>query len=250
MQAFRSLLETLRELSFWGVELNMGDPRSFDPEKVRNFLTGEFGLELSMFATGLTAKQANLSLSHPSESVRRQSVEKCREIIDWVAGSAAGVIVGFLKGGVAQDVEEARKRFARSLAEIIPRAEERSVAVLIEATNRYESSVANTVEEAAGFVRDYSPRCAQILPDTFHMNIEEADMFESLRGHHDRFTSLHLSDNNRLFPGFGAIDFERIIRFLKEIDYRGRLAIEGNVRKDMKGDLSASATLLVPLLEA
>ena len=110
--------------------------------------------------------------------------------------------------------------------------------------------MANTVEEAAGFLRDYSARCAQILPDTFHMNIEEADMFESLRRHRDRFTSLHLSDNNRLFPGFGAIDFERIIRFLKEIDYRGRLAIEGNVRKDIECDLRTSATLLAPLLEA
>jgi sugar phosphate isomerase/epimerase len=248
-RAFRSVLETLRELSFWGVELNMGDPRSFDPQEVRNFLKGEFGLELSMFATGLTAQQAGLSLSHESESIRRESVEKCREIIDWVAGCKAGVIVGFLKGGVAQDREEARKRFSRSLAGIIPWAEERSVVVLMEATNRYESSVANTLEEAAGFLREYSVRCAQILPDTFHMNIEETDIFESLRAHRERITSLHLSDNNRFFPGLGAIDFTRIIRFLKEIDYSGRLAIEGNVRKDIEGDLRASAALLVPLLE-
>jgi sugar phosphate isomerase/epimerase len=248
--AFQSLLETLRELSFWGVELNMSDPRSFEPEAVRSFLKGKFDLELSMLATGLTAKQAGLSLSHPSESVRQQSVEKCRQIVDWVAGSEAGVIVGFLKGGVAQDGEEARKRFARSLAEILPRAEERSVAVLIEATNRYESSVANTLEEAAGFLRDYSTRYAQILPDTFHMNIEEADMLESLRRHRDRFSSFHLSDNNRLFPGFGAIDFTRIIRLLRDIDYRGRLAIEGNVKKDVESDLRASITRLAPLLEA
>jgi sugar phosphate isomerase/epimerase len=249
-EAFRSVLETLRELSFFGVELNMSDPRSFEPEAVRSFLKGKFDLELSMLATGLTAKQAGLSLSHPSESVRRQSVEKCRQIIDWVAGSEAGVIVGFLKGGVAQDGEEARKRFARSLVEILPRAEERSVAVLIEATNRYESSVANTLEEAAGFLRDYSTRYAQILPDTFHMNIEEADMLESLRRYRDRFSSFHLSDNNRLFPGFGAIDFTRIIRLLRDIDYRGRLAIEGNVKKDVESDLRASITRLALLLEA
>lgn len=247
-RSFRSVLETLRELSFWGVELNMSDPRSFEPKAVLDFLR-EFDLKLSMFATGLTAKQAGLSLSHPTESVRRESVERCRQILDWVAGSEAGVIVGFLKGGVAQDGEEARKRFARSLAEIIPRAEERSVTLLVEATNRYESSVANTLEETAGFLRDYSARYAQILPDTFHMNIEETDMFESMRSHRYRFNSLHLSDNNRLFPGFGAIDFGNVIRFLKEIDYRGRLAIEGNVRKDIESDLRASITRLAPLLE-
>jgi D-psicose/D-tagatose/L-ribulose 3-epimerase len=245
---FRSLLGSLRTLGFSGVELNMSDPRQLKAVDVRDFL-GSFDLELSMLATGLTAKHLELSLSHPDDSVRRRSIEMCREMIDWVAGSTAGIIVGFLKGGIARDAEEARKRFSQSLAQIIPYAEPRSVGVLIEATNRYESSVANTIEETAHLLREYGTGSAQILPDTFHMNIEEADMFGSLRMHHHRFRSIHLSDNNRCFPGLGAIDFGGIIGFLKQIDYRGRLAIEGNVTHDVEAELRSSLTYLAPLLE-
>jgi sugar phosphate isomerase/epimerase len=247
--AFRAVLETLRELSFWGIELNMSDPARFDFAEVRAFL-GEYDLELAMLATGLTAKSGGFSLSHATEEVRERSVAKCRQMIDWVAGSKAGIIIGFLKGGVAPDGAEARKRFARSLAEIVPHAEKRSVALLVEATNRYESSVANSIDDSVALVHDYGAACAQVLPDTFHMNIEEADMFDSLRRHRGRFSSFHLSDNNRFFPGLGAMDFGRIIRFLEEIDYQGRLAIEGNVRKDVGVDLRASMARLGPLLEA
>lgn len=246
--AFRSLLSTLRELGFWGVELNMSDPDSFQPATVQAFL-GEFDLELSMLASGLTAKRLGLSLSHDSESIRRRSVEKCREMIDWVCGSGAGIILGFLKGGVAPDARGARERFAQSLAEILRRAKEKSVAILVEATNRYESSVANTLADAALLLEGDDPRCAQMLPDTFHMNIEEVDMCGSLRAHTSRYTSVHLSDNNRFFPGFGAIDFARVIGCLEGLGYKGRLAIEGNVHGDVESDLRSSVARLAPHLK-
>lgn len=252
--AFSSLLATLQDLGFWGVELNMSDPDRFEPGAVCRFLR-RFDLELSMLATGVTAKGLQLSLSHADEDMRKRSVEKCRQMIEWaastqgVASTKTGVILGFMKGGVAPDAVEARARFARSLSEIIPHAERRSVAVLVEATNRYESSIANSLEDTARLLDGFGPGSAQMLPDTFHMNIEEADMRESLRAHLDRFTSLHLSDNNRFFPGFGAIDFGGLLEFLKRIGYQGRLAIEGNVRGSVESDLRASTARLRPFLE-
>jgi sugar phosphate isomerase/epimerase len=177
-------------------------------------------------------------------------------MIDWAAstpgaaGTRTGVILGFLKGGVAPDAAQARERFAASLRQIIPHAEQMSVAVLVEATNRYESSVANSLADTEQLLSGFGSGSAQMLPDTFHMNIEESDMLESLRAHRDRFSSLHLSDNNRFFPGFGAIDFGRLIGFLKSIGYQGRLAIEGNVRDSVESDLRASVELLTPFLEA
>lgn len=244
-----ALLETLRELGFWGVELNIADISEVTRDAVRRFLD-RFDLRLSMLASGLMAKRQGLSLSHPDEEVRSRSAVRCREMIDWVAGSEAGVIVGFLKGGPAADAEAARRSFSRSLAEIMPHAAARSVPVLIEATNRYESAIANTLDQAAGFLDGYPAACAQILPDTFHMNIEEPDMFGALRAHWDRVSSIHLSDNNRFFPGFGAIDFGRITAFLEAEGYSGRLAIEGNVFTDTRSDIRASMRRLAPLLDA
>jgi sugar phosphate isomerase/epimerase len=253
---FASRCGLLRTLGFWGVELNMADPALVDPAALRSFLA-ERGLALSMLATGMTAKRMQLSLSHPDDETRARSVATCRQMIDWAAEASAGadpksrtgIIIGFLKGGVAPDPEAARGRFRRSIAEIIPYAQKRSVAVLVEATNRYESSIANSLADACALLEGLDADAAQVLPDTFHMNIEEADMEEALRGARDRFTSVHLSDNNRLFPGLGAIDFVELFGFLEGLGFMGRLAVEGNARKDVETDLRVAAELLGPLLE-
>jgi sugar phosphate isomerase/epimerase len=245
---FGSLLELLHELGFWGVELNFRNPGDIAFDAVRRFLK-RFGLEFSMLATGLTARERGLSLSDANEAARRRSVEKFREMLDWIGSPGTGVIIGFLKGGPSSEPERARQQFALSLEEIVPAARARGIPILVEATNRYETSIANTVAEAAGCLSPYASDCAQVLPDTFHMNIEEVDMLETLRAHRDRFTLLHLSDNNRRFPGFGAIDFSRIIAGLGGFGYKGRLAIEGNARGDLRTDLKATISHLAPLLE-
>ena len=246
---FGALLTLLQQLGFWGLELNMSDPRIFDFEAVRGFL-GRFNLELSMLATGVTARRFGLSLSDPDESIRLRSVAKCREMIEWVRHPDTGVIIGRLKGGLSPDAAAARRQFARSLAEILPFAEARRVRVLIEATNRRETAVANTVDEAAALIDAREFRCAGVLPDTYHMNLEETDMLATLRRHAPRISSLHLSDDNRCYPGLGTIDFPKLLSLLQETGYTGRVAIEGNPREDVKADLQASADYLAPLLAA
>src|ERR1019366_1425138 len=123
-------------------------------------------------ATGLTAQRLGLSLSHSDEGARKRAVEKCREMVNWVGSPKTGVILGLIKGGPSLEIENARRQFALSLAEIVPAARARKVTILVEATNRYETAVANTVADAAELVGNHRAECAQALPDTFHMNIE------------------------------------------------------------------------------
>jgi sugar phosphate isomerase/epimerase len=236
----------LRELGFWGVELNLSDTQGHDFGTIRQYL-GRFGLEFSMLATGLTARRLELSLSHPDEAERRRAVSKCREMIEWTGSPETGVILGLIKGGPSADNALARRQFAASLAEIVPVARARKVRILVEATNRYETPIANTVADAAGLAAMHGAECVQVLPDTFHMNIEEADPFGALLENRASFSSLHLSDNNRRFPGLGAIDFGKFAACLAEIGYRGRIAIEGNTRGDVGADLRATAKFLAPL---
>jgi sugar phosphate isomerase/epimerase len=62
------------------------------------------------------------------------------------------------------------------------------------------------------------------------------------------FTSVHLSDNNRLFPGRGAMDFGGVIGTLRRIDWQGYLAIEGNVTGALAEDTMAAVDALAPYL--
>jgi D-psicose/D-tagatose/L-ribulose 3-epimerase len=66
-----------------------------------------------------------------------------------------------------------------------------------------------------------------ITIDTFHANIEEKNLAESLRPLAKRLKHIHASENDRGLLGSGHVDFPAIVNVLKEIDYNGYLMIEG-----------------------
>lgn len=245
---FRRSMRTLQALGFTGVELNMTHPDRFDRDDVVSFLQ-DFDLKLTMFASGLTAKTYGLSLSSADHAMRQQAFDTCRAIIDFVAGTGAGIIFGFFKGGPVLDAPEASARFRDSISQLVPQAQEKQVKLLVEATNRYESAVANSLEEAVDLIRDLRNPYVRILPDTFHMNIEEADTFAALTHYAEYYDSVHISDNNRYFPGFGAIRFQEVIDHLKAQGFTGGLAIEGNIRNNFVDDATRSMAYLAPLLQ-
>ncbi|HUX21739.1 MAG TPA: sugar phosphate isomerase/epimerase family protein, partial [Spirochaetia bacterium] len=266
-ESFRRTAEGLKRLGIWGMELNIKDldhTSTRDIGAIRSYLAG-FGLELSMFASGLTAKTLGLSLSVVDEAERERAVAGARAMIRWVAGTRGqvesrfetpiGIIVGFLKGGVSPKPDAARRSLVESLKQLVPDASELGVPLIIEATNRYESSVVNSIGEGISIIDEVTskgegrPGALQVLPDTFHMNIEEADMVESMRVGFEYYTSFHLSDNNRFFPGYGAIDFRKVVATLDTLGYQGRLAIEGNLRRDLVSDLSDAVEYLSPFVE-
>ncbi len=246
-KSFCNQMEVLQRYGFSGVELNMTKPLAVDLAQLTQFLS-RFDLKLTQFASGLTAKTLGLSLSSADEAVRRNSVDFCRSIFQWLTGSEAGVIIGFLKGPAVTDITLAATQFSRSLKELAPEAERAGVSVLIEATNRYESAIANSLEGTAELLQNSGGATMRLLPDTFHMNIEEADANAALTRYKSLYQSVHISDNNRFYPGHGAIDFGRVVHHLKGIGYAGGLAIEGNLKHGFEKDLEITMRYLSPIL--
>ena len=246
---FKEQLALLQEFGFSGVELNIADPDTVDREDIVEFLQG-YGLSMTMFASGLSAKTFGLSLSHEDREIRIKTVEKSREFIDFAQSMDVGIIVGFLQGGPSPDIDVSRERFRETLAEIAPYAQEKKVPFIIETVNRYISSVTNTLENTYRLIEEYKGTYIRILPDTFHMNIEEADMYEALKRYAPYYDSIHYSDNNRLSPGLGVIDFEKLTRFLVDIDYKGGIAIEAEIKESFAEDLKASMAYLAPILQS
>ena len=230
-----------------GVELNITDMDKTDPAKLKQYLS-EFGLKMTMFASGAQAKKHNLSLSSEDQGVRKAAVEKCREIIAYASQIGSGVIFGFMKGTAGFDKTKANACFKESIAALAPDALKYKVCLLTEATNHYEATIANTVAEAVDLIKDLNNPYLKVLPDTYHMNIEERSSWGTLVKYKDYYNNFHISDNNRFFPGLGALDFAAVVRFLKEIGYEGPVAIEGNIKYDFARDLEISVGALKPAL--
>jgi sugar phosphate isomerase/epimerase len=238
-------LSLISERKLVGVEVNFSDPEKLNFNELRRFLE-DFDLRMTFFASGLTAKIFGLSLSAVEEDIRIRSVDMMKNIIEGLSGgdSGKGIIVGFFKGGPGTGPEKRNQSFRQSMEELIPFAEQAGVTICVEATNRYESCVGNTLNGTRKLLDGLFNGALEILPDTFHMNIEENDMAAALEGNKDFYHSIHLSDNNRYLPGFGAINFEEILRHLKKTGYKGGMALEGNIRNDFASDLIEATTYL------
>lgn len=240
---FARTLAELGRAGYDGVELNISDFHAEDPHRLASFLGG-FGLTFSQFATGLAARSQGLSLASIDEDRRRRSVSWTREALAFSAAIGAGVIAGFLKGGMEETSDAHRKALCRSLAELAPEAARLRTPLLVEAINRGESPLGHSVQEVRGLIGAKAGPFVQVLPDTWHMSIEEPPVEVSLAPHIGSFSSVHLSDDNRFFPGFGRLDFGKILAALESGGYRGKFAVEGNVRENFAEEAARTADYL------
>jgi sugar phosphate isomerase/epimerase len=66
----------------------------------------------------------------------------------------------------------------------------------------------------------------KLMPDVFHMNIEDKTIGGELAKYIDYVAYIHLADSNRLAPGQRHTDFEDIFARLKEASYDGWVSVE------------------------
>ena len=93
--------------------------------------------------------------------------------------------------------------------------------VALEPINRYETTLINGIGQGLELVEAVGAANLGLLADTFHMNIEEPSIEDSIRQAGDRIFHFHVADSNRWHPGAGHLDFASILRALFGTGYAG-----------------------------
>ncbi len=96
----------------------------------------------------------------------------------------------------------------------------------LEPLNRYETSLLNTCEQVLDLIADVDEPNLFVHLDTFHMNIEEADIYAAISLARGRLLYVQLAESDRGVPGEGHVPWEAVFEGLRDIDYRGPLAFE------------------------
>jgi D-psicose/D-tagatose/L-ribulose 3-epimerase len=65
-----------------------------------------------------------------------------------------------------------------------------------------------------------------MMYDTFHANIEEKNIAQTIAGIADVVIHVHVSENDRGTPGTGHVPWEETYRALRKIGYDGWVVIE------------------------
>jgi sugar phosphate isomerase/epimerase len=122
--------------------------------------------------------------------------------------------------------EQDEELFVEGLRPLAERAERAGARIFIEPLNRYQNDVCVTIADAARFRDAIDSPAVLVAGDTFHMNIEEADMAASLAEAGERLGYVQMADSQRFEPGAGHIDFSSIFSALAGMGYAGDIGIE------------------------
>jgi sugar phosphate isomerase/epimerase len=224
----REVLSQAARLGYDGVELHLLRADQVDPVDTQKRMN-EHGLTLVTIGTGMAAKVEGLTFADPNPEVRRQAVLRVKEHIPLAAALGSGITIASVMGRLGDDsLQRPRRRAAAlsCLAECCNAAASAGITIFLEALNRYESDYLNKLEDTLSVITELETHNLKLLADTFHMNIEEADLSASLHRAGPHLGLVHFVDSNREAPGHGHLDMVRVMKTLKEINYQGFLSFE------------------------
>ncbi len=218
---------TIRRLAKYGyqsIEIS-GEPEIFDTKEVGRLLK-ENGLKCW---GSVSLMFAGRDLIHADEAVRATSIQYIKDCITMVKeleGYEMTIVPSQVGKVTPMDTPEQEWAWAvAGLQEIYPHAEAAGVRMALEPLNRFETNFLNRADQAMLLAEAVGPNCGVCI-DTFHLNIEEADMYAAIRNSAARLVDFHVADNNRMACGMGALDWPKIIGTLKEIGYDGAVTVE------------------------
>lgn len=202
-----------------------GDPQAYDTKEVRKLLK-EYKVSCWGSVT-LMLEDRNLLAADGGQ--RAKSVQYVKDVVKMVK-ELEGRMVSVVPGTVGKTVPDGRPeeewRWAvESMKEVNAYAESSGILIGIEPINRFETYFINRGDQALALAKEVGPNCGVCL-DTFHMNMEETNMFDTIRRAQGRLVGFHVADNNRMAPGMGTLNWPKIISTLQETGYNEVLSVE------------------------
>ncbi|PSL19373.1 sugar phosphate isomerase/epimerase family protein [Shimia abyssi] len=224
---FEALLRDIRDTGFDGVEIPVFEGVENDYKDLANLLD-DIGLE----RTAVTAiGDPAMNLISPQRSERQAGVDYMKWALDNTAALGATQVSGPLHStlGHFTGTGPTATEFAYSIEcqrEIGDHAASLGITVGLEALNRFECYLVNTMDALCAHLDEINhPRiCA--MYDTFHANIEEADPIGALVRNAVHVSHIHISENDRGVPGRGNIPWDETFAAIRDIGYDGWLTIE------------------------
>jgi D-psicose/D-tagatose/L-ribulose 3-epimerase len=230
---FFGITERLKAMGYDGIECFMEER---DTAVYKRF--GDHLRAIGLEATCVLGVGPDENPISGSKSVREKAIVRLKQAIDCAHAIDSKIICGPFHSAFA-DFSNRRppedQEFGWS-AEVLRAAGEYAaqakIVLTIEALNRFECYLCNTMEQLTGLVKQVSHPNVQAMFDTHHANIEEKKLSEAIRLVAPVLGHVHISENDRGTPGDGHIPWDETFSTLAAIGYKGWLTIEAFTRND------------------
>lgn len=231
-----ALLKDIKATGYDGVEIPVFAGTPDDYKRLGDMLD-RIGLQ----RTAVTAMgDPSMNLISSDASTRRKGIDYMKWAIDCSQALGAKNLSGPLHStlglfsGTGPTAAE-KKRSVSSQRAIGDHAGKRGVTIGLEALNRFECYLFNTMADLCEHIEVVDRPHIKAMYDTFHANIEEADPIGAYKKHVSSIAHIHISENDRGVPGRGNIPWAETFSAIRRSGYDGWLTIEafGRGLKDL-----------------
>ena len=228
----KSIIEKLKTIGYDGVEFLVGSPNESAYKSLGNY-TRSIGLEATtVFVVG---KEEN-PVSEIA-ATRAKALDRIKWAIDRAHDLNAKLLCGpfhsahtvFAKRAPEDREYEWSGEVLHSAGEYAAQAD---ITLGLEALNRFECYLCNTMEQLSRLVKTANHPNVKAMFDTHHANVEEKNFADAISTIAPVLAHVHISENDRGTPGEGHINFDEAFSTLAKINYKGWLTIEAFSRND------------------
>lgn len=214
------------------------------------------GVEKNLYFTTNSGPAKEYDFASSSERVRAQALKWFEEVLVKMdrlgSRDLIGAIYSFWPSDFKEtDKEKAWERSIEGLQKLAVTAEKLGITISLEVLNRNESYILTDCAEAKVYVDKVGSPAVKILLDTYHMNIEEDNMYQAIRNCGEYLGHFHVGECNRKLPRENnSINWPEIGQALRDIHYERSVVMEpfektgGQIGYDIRvwRDLSGGAT--------
>jgi D-psicose/D-tagatose/L-ribulose 3-epimerase len=226
------IIDRLKQIGYDGVECFVGSP---DDKAYQRFGNHAHNIGLETTAVFVVGKDENPV--SPDAAIRAKGLDRIKWGIDRAHDMKATVLCGpfhSAHGVFAQHppLEEEYKWCGEVLHAAGDYAAQAGITLALEALNRFECYLCNTVEQLTKLINTAAHSNVKAMFDTHHANIEEKKNRTAIQTIAPVLAHFHISENDRGTPGDGQVQWDEVFSSLAEVKYDGWLTIEAFSRND------------------
>ena len=249
---FRGIETSIKKaasMGYEGIELALKRTDEVDRGKLAKWLA-ESNMEVSCISTGQVYADMGLMFTDPDPQQRAKVRDIFKNIIDLAEEFGQMVNVGRVRGRIGSALkEDAEKLFIDMARELCDYAGDKGVTMILEPVNRYEIDFVNSVTEGVELMKKVDMPNMKLMPDIFHMNIEDETIGPELTKNIEYIAYIHIADSNRLAPGWGHTDFNEIFSNLRQAKFDGWLSVEILPKPDPDSAAQQAIEYLRPFIQ-
>jgi len=171
-------------------------------------------------------------ISSSDDQIARRGEQRLLKAVQNASTLGSRTLTGVVFSALGKYSQPRTQRGMQNCVKILRRVasacSQHGIKLGLEAVNRYESNVINTLQDGARLIQRIDEPNVMLHADLYHMHIEESNMTRELRRHcaSGVLQYFHIGASHRGYLGEGSEDLRGAMRALADGGYTGPLVFE------------------------